>query len=218
LAAQQSLEVKGYDSPDLPFYNALSPKKQSEILDQLKVFLRTIEAVVSSGDRLDNHERSLWHALMTLGLVPPSDWFSKLSAGDVLEIYDLQNIQLWRNFNFMKICSYTLEEMYSIDWPNRYIRPSEKNHEILDAIRIVTTDTGTDVYFGEVREHILEETSSSDRLILEARHDWFSRVRNTQGETVGWMVNSTVRILGKGLNKTDLRPKLQVAYSRPPEL
>jgi hypothetical protein len=210
LVSSHSVRLVAYNSPELPLYSALPPSKQAEILDQLKVFQRTIEVTLSNGDSLENVGRSVWHALSTLGFVPPSDIFSKIGNDDVVEIYDLQNIQLWRNFNFLKICSYTIEEMYSVDWPSRYSRDPAMNSECIAKVTSLLTGETPDVYYAGIREHVLEETLSAERLVLQASHDWFARLKNQRGELTAWLVTSKVKIFGKGL-PLDLGPRIQIA-------
>jgi hypothetical protein len=215
IAATHSLRVVGYYAPELPLYSKLSAQKQSDVISQLQVFLQTMQSAATAGDRLDNSERSLWHALSTLGLIPPSDMFSHVCADDVVEIYDLEGIQIWRNFNFMKICSYTLEEMYSIDWPSRYKRDPERTAECMGELEKVLSGRVPEFHFADIPEHLLEETSSTERYVLSAKHDWIGKLKPQTGGTPAWIVLSKVKIVGRGLKTAPSQRRLELVPTAP---
>jgi hypothetical protein len=215
IASKDSLELKGYHSSELPLFSALSSDKQAEVLKELRVFLNTMERASAHGDSLSSADRSVWHALVTLGMVPPSEMFDRFKQGDVVEIYDLKGIQVWRNLNFLKICSYTLEEMHSLEWADRYVRDSAKTEECMQKMGMMLMGQTPEIYDCNISEHILEETSSVDRFVLEARHNWAARLKNNQGEVVGCLITSQVKLLGKSLSAWKTRPALHVVQTRP---
>jgi len=199
LAANFSLRVIGYHSPELPLYDQMSEQRQVTALAQLKVFLQTMESVTTAGESLDDAGRSLWHTLSTLRLIPPSDMFSHIRPDHVIEIYNLENIQIWRSLNFYKFCSYSLEEMYSMEWTNRYRRDPGKIEECIQKVTSFLQGETPDIYFTEIAEHTLDETSSSLKLILRAKHEWLGRLKDQNGVLTGYIVASSVKLLGRSI-------------------
>jgi hypothetical protein len=201
LATNFSLQVIGYHSPELPLYSQMSEQKQATALSQLKVFLQTMESAAAAGESLDDSGRSLWHALSTLRLIPPSGMFSYVRPDHVIEIYNLENVQIWRSLNFHKFCSYTLEEMYSIEWTNRYRRDPGKVEECIEKVTSLVQGKTPDIYFTGIAEHTLDETSSSLRLILRADHEWLGRLKDQSGVLTAYIVASSVKLLGRSIPK-----------------
>lgn len=199
IAAKYSLNLVSYRSPELPLYSALGPAKRAEVLGQLKIFLRTMESVEASGVRLDNQERSVWHALASMGLVPPSDLFAKFGSEDVVEILDLAGVQIWRNFNFLRICSYTLEEMYCFDWKERYTRDEAMIGECIRKVGALLAGETPDLYHSNIEDHVIQETRSSDRFTLQVRHEYMARLKDRNGQLAAWLVVSRVENLGRDI-------------------
>lgn len=198
IGSRYSVKMTGYRSPELPLYSALSTQKQQDSLHQMRVFLSTMEATEEAGNRLDNQNCFVWAALSTLGLVPPSDLFSKLDSDALIEIYDLFGLQIWRNFNFMKFCSYTLEEVFCIEWHNRYTRDADKSEECARKIGDLLTGRTPEIYYPGVAEHTIEETCSEERLIFSAHYDLLCTLKNREGGLAAWLVMTSARLLGRG--------------------
>lgn len=195
LCARYGVKVVAYADPELPFFSVLSAAAQEKALRGLRAYLESLKVVEDHGEDLRDDQRSIWYALSTLGLLPPSQLFALFKSGEVIEIYDMEGFQIWRNFNFLKICSYTLEEMYSIEWHRRYRRSDEKSQECLEKIGILLSQQSPEIFNALIGEHILEETQSKELLLLNARHDWLVRLNDRAGVFSAWMGISTVEIL-----------------------
>lgn len=196
IAAKKDLKITGYHSPDLPLYSALSDAKQEEALLLVKAYLKSMESAEAVGECLNAVDRSLWHALSTMGLVPPSDLLSRLKPSAVIELYDLQGLQIWRNFNFMRVCSYTLEEIYSIEWFNRYKRDQIHTEECIKNVTTLLSGESPEVFKPEMSLQIMEETCSQDRLKIRATYDLLSRLKNRDGELAAWLVATSADVIG----------------------
>jgi hypothetical protein len=213
LLGKYDLKVVGYHSSELPYFSALPIQKQNESLALLKTFLQSAEVTEAFGEKLDDHERSLWGALSAMGLIPPSDLFSSLRPGAAIEIYDLEGLQIWRNFTCMQYCSYTLEEVYSVEVYTRYNRDAEKLSACIAKVGDLLTGKSPEIFDPEVAPDILEETFSQDRLRLEVHHQLFCRLKNRQGTVTAWLVMSGAKLLEK--QKTELLPRFSVVDSQP---
>lgn len=189
--------IQGFHGPELPHFSRLSSTEKSRIVNLLKVFLETFLVTEGAGARIDRHDQALWHALSCMKFVPPQDLLQHIAKDDVIEVYTPEGLQIWRNLNFMKICSYTLEEMYCIDWPSRYDRAPEMTASCLAEIQKLLSMQTPDIYPVRVPAHRFQETCSSGRFYLEASHEIFARLANRQGEVVAWLATSKVEVLDR---------------------
>lgn len=187
ISAKYGVTVLPFHSSKLPVYAALSGEKQREALKHLQGYLCSMQTTESAGAPLDNQERALWFALSALEVVPSSQLFTILKTTDVVEIYDMDNLQIWRNLNFMRICSYTLEEIYCLPWVDRYRRSEEALVELGEKVGKFLAGQTPDLYHAQVSDHRLEETLSVGRFSVTARHEWLVRLRDRTGNAVAWI-------------------------------
>lgn len=195
LASKYDIKIKGYHDADLPLFNALSSQKQNEVLLFIKMYHQSLVETEAAGERLDNNAKAIWCSLSSMGLMPPSELFSKFTPAAAIEIYDTAGLQIWRNFNTMKYCSYTLEEIYSIEWFNRYARDADKTTECFAKVGALLEGKTPAVFYPDIASHILEETCSIDKLKLEVHYDLFSILKNRDGKIAAWLVMSTANII-----------------------
>ncbi|MCO5142225.1 MAG: hypothetical protein M9962_03945 [Oligoflexia bacterium] len=193
------LQISGYRSRDLPLFSALSESVQKEVLLRLRVFLDSLEEAESFGERVDSSDKSAWHALVTMELTPPSNLFSHIKSSSLIEIYDFEGHQIWRNFQFMKYCSYTLEEVHCLEWYKRYRRDESVNELCFKKVNaLLTGQISGDMYCPDIPRHKLEETSSSSRLVLDVKYDLLCILKDkVRGTPKAWMVVTSADIIGQ---------------------
>jgi len=198
IADKYQVKIRGYHSSELPHFRALPQARQETVLLRLKAFLGSMEVTESMGERLDSQKRALWCGLSALGLVPPSELFSRIDDNsEIIEIYNLEGFQVWRNFNYFDVCSYTLEEIYSIDWNDLYLRSDEKTEECRQKITALLTGQTPDLFDANVENHEITELCSQYRFVVEARHGILCRLKDKGGQLAAWVVVSKGRVLRK---------------------
>jgi hypothetical protein len=103
-------------------------EKQKEILTNITTYLRilaqTFEPEIDRSPRAREVARLKW-SLKCFGLKTLNDdVFNAVSENDVIEVYNLQGIQLYRNMMFFKVCSYSLLDLSINSWDQLYDKPS----------------------------------------------------------------------------------------------
>ena len=196
VAEHYGIKVRGYGSADLPLYSKLSREQQEVALQLIALFADSFEAAIDHSRQPPAEERFLWSALSKMGMVPPSELFSLLKQGAVIEIYNLENLQIWRNFSCFQYCSYSLEEVYSLPVFTRYWRSPEKLEECLTKVNELLSGRAPDVFFPEIEKHKLIETCSEGCLVLEVHHELFCKLKDRNGTLCAWLVMSSAELLG----------------------
>lgn len=102
--------------------------KQQEILRNISTYLgilaQTFEPEVDRSPIKREVARLKW-SLKCFGLNPLNeDVFNIVTESDVIEVYNLQGIQLYRNMMFFKVCSYSLLDLSINSWDQLYDKPS----------------------------------------------------------------------------------------------
>lgn len=147
----------------LPYFQALSLEKKQGIVENLRFYKELCEEQISEGYKLKDNSTFVWRAFRKLGYVPRADVFNSISDEDLVEIYARDNKQLYRNFRFFECCSYTLEELYSVEWWNLYERDSAMTKKIFDAASKVMSGEIEESYVPGIEPHLLIEIRSEER-------------------------------------------------------
>lgn len=124
--------IRGYEDPGLPHFSRLPEGERTRTLALLETFIGVCESVVSEPQvSLADSTTLMWAAMKDFGLRPPSDLFDHLRGDQVVELYRPDGIQFFRNFQFYRYCSYTIEEVSSIPWFELYERSPEITERLM---------------------------------------------------------------------------------------
>src|SRR5690606_17702992 len=92
-------------------------------------------ALAVGGTLRDSSFQVFWNVLRRFDLRPCSDLFDLLDSNDVIEVYRYDFIQIYRNLRFLELCTYSLDEVFSYEWPELFHRKQEINFELFDLTR-----------------------------------------------------------------------------------
>ncbi len=91
---------------------SLAPTYLQVAIDRMiSEYLQVCEDLEKNQEPFLNSRRALWSFLKLKKFTFHEDLFPKIEENDCIEIYDLNGIQLFRSFDFFKICSYSIEEI-----------------------------------------------------------------------------------------------------------
>lgn len=81
---------------------------------------------------IENERKSLVEFLEENNLATDSEFIQKITAGDIIEVYAIpDNIQIYQNQEFAKICSYTAEQMSTIPFPKLFWRAPTDHTDLM---------------------------------------------------------------------------------------
>lgn len=197
---QNGKNVAAYHDSGLLIYRSLEVDQQKKVLLDAKIYLESLESfdpksATLSGSNIsiaDDYKISLWSALKYFGLRPVSDLFGYLSHDKIVEVYNDHGIQIWRNFNFFEVCGYSIEEMFCYTWMERY----ERNEEILKKIFEIMTrfSQGENVTIKCDIYNQIKELISSERLTIDAYHEYVSPFYDKDNRYAGFIVVSSAHV------------------------
>lgn len=158
------LSVKPYHDKNNLYFAQLSLELQKSQINHLQRYVEVCQETKEQGHDLRESGQLIWNMLKKLNLKSNVDIYSNLRASDVVEIYNNQNVQTFRNLNFFKICSYTIDELLSLPWWKLYHRDEVVSREIFAVGAGVFSGEITEMVSPVSRPHILEETASASRI------------------------------------------------------
>ncbi|WII73758.1 hypothetical protein QJS83_07695 [Bdellovibrio sp. 22V] len=156
----------------LPHFSKLTVEKKKIAVDHVQFYHDLCVEQVSDGYKIKDSLSFTWRALSKLGLAPKADLFQHLTEEHIFEIYSDENVQLFRNFNFFEFCSYTLEELHSLEWWSLFEREPHVTRQLFDYASRIFSGELTGNFKPNVENHVLRELQSTDRLVMEHRVDW----------------------------------------------
>lgn len=166
LLASEGIHRRAY-AENLPHFNPLSAQQKQEAIRQLSFYGELCQEQRTEGYSLKDSPTFTWRALQKLGLTPPSELFSQITNEDVVEVYSDENRQLFRNFNFFEVCSYSLEELHSIEWWNLFQHEGAGTQKIYESTQKVLRGEIKSSFVPGIESHYVREVSSEDRLLME---------------------------------------------------
>ena len=103
----------------------LSNEQQNQILSNISTFIQICEAEVEQAIDMRSREMArVKAALKRWSLRPANDsLYDLVNENEIVEIYNLQSIQLYRNMYFFKVCSYSLLDLAVTPWQELYDKP-----------------------------------------------------------------------------------------------
>ena len=69
--------------------------------------------------------------------IPQDDLLDRVSEGDIIEIYDMNNVQIYRSWNCFRVSSYSLAELLVFPFDVLYDRPSWVLEKLMSVIGTV---------------------------------------------------------------------------------
>ena len=103
---------------------AMQTQIMSNISTYIQILSENLEPEIDRSPGTREVARLKW-ALSQFGLkATNNDVFDIVATDDVIELYNLQGIQLYRNMRFFKVCSYNLLDLSVNSWETLYDKPT----------------------------------------------------------------------------------------------
>lgn len=164
--AAEGIRCQSY-TPGLPHFSKLSVDKRADIVQSVRFYKELCQEQTNEGYKITDSLVLTWRALNKLGLTPRSDLFDKVTDEDIIEVYAGDGRQLYRNFKFFDFCSYTMEDLYSLEWWSLYNRDEAITAKLYAIVgRIFSGELDTTVV-PDCPPHIVSETSSVEKMRME---------------------------------------------------
>lgn len=98
---------------------------------------------------------------------------SLIEDGDIIEAYDLTGTQLFRTYEFFAICSYSLYELVTENWPELYERPQLTIQIMMSEWRKILESGQPGPHRLNVPKHILKELRGDrNHIECELKYGW----------------------------------------------
>src|SRR5690606_14370708 len=96
-------------------------------------------------ERFVSNRNLIVNILKNMHLRAPQSFVDKIDEDDLIEIYNLENIQIFRNLKFYETTTYSLEDLLLYDWPELYSRPKRMTEQLLNLVESVIRQDDTEL-------------------------------------------------------------------------
>lgn len=173
-ARSAGIDLLPFRDPALPHFTALPVSQRALALDALSACVRVCEGARNEGHAMSDSPGLAWQAIRQLGLRPTSDIFGMIWEDCVIEIHSPDGVQIFRNFNFFRFCTYSIEELYSLPWNTLFTRDLKIVEMIADRARKVYSGSITSATRFNVPTHIVREVASPTRTEIRLSMEWIA--------------------------------------------
>jgi len=111
----------------------------------------------NAGYDVEMERKNLIEFLKKSGLATDPQFIDQITAGDIIEVYAVpENVQIYQNKEFLKLCSYTPEQMSTIPFPKLFWRADEANVELMRRAAHVMLNESKCVPWGVANHDLVE--------------------------------------------------------------
>ncbi len=181
----------------------LSAEQQQVILTNISSYLQILSENISPVKNRREYEiERLKCALRSFNLrLNNNDFFEKIGEEDFIELYNAQNIQIYRSVKFFNLCSYSLLDLSVNSWDELYEKPVGVMAPLIEQIEQSKREQVTiPVQMGSFVQR--EKFAYASAAALRAFHvnfRWLTPLINQNtGATDGFLCTFTADVLGEG--------------------
>lgn len=158
---KHGVSVKTHTQKALKKFLNSNDAKKAEILGRLTT-LRTILSdveVLNKKSGINHPEKALVErSLEFFNLkLKHEEFWGEITKDEIIEIYNADDIQIFRTLNFFKTSSYSLMDLLVHEWFQLWERPSTVIEDMLGVVRKVKSGEITGVSDCNVKNHIFKE-------------------------------------------------------------
>jgi hypothetical protein len=195
-AQRDGLRVEPFAVDDpLAGFRARTLEAQTALYRNFERYYRVCHQHTAKGRSLRATKPLLWEMLKESGLRPCSDLFDRIHEEDVVEVYDSSFMQIFRNTTFMELCTYTMDDIFTREFPELYRRPVEVNNILVSYCTAFFSGERFQTLQTEVPEHDLEEIASRKMRVFRIKQGIISPLFNRARRPVAVVGTLRAKIL-----------------------
>lgn len=205
--ARYGIRVPATSPKGLEKLSTLSPQAKADLLAAWRLWLGWVRPAITEQGTMEvnrhQERRFAEKALAHFNLRAHSDFWETLRDGQIIEIYGLDMIQLYRSLSFFKFCGYSLLDISVHEWYVLWDRPKRAIELLVDYTqRALSQDIPCESF--TLPRHIIRESYSTGltemftprAYLAEFKH--FGTLTDADGRPAGIICTSEGEFLAEG--------------------
>ena len=167
----EDIEIISKKSQDIQKkFLSLPPPIQLRLHSDLLSYYQCCVKCLSEEKSLLDAASHIWFFFNLLKLRPPSDLFSTLESGDLVEVYDNTGLQVFRSFKLLSFTSYSLEDILVYRWDELFERDESITQQLISQAQTVLSSGDFSTQWNCVPDiHLVKEINSEEKRCFALR-------------------------------------------------
>ncbi|MES2768531.1 MAG: hypothetical protein V4596_05230 [Bdellovibrionota bacterium] len=189
LGSLQNITIRTTSEEGIKKIDSLDSESLVTRITDLKKHIIGMQNAILGKGRVSNQEMTK-NILEFMKYRTNTDIIDSISEDDIVEIYNLDCIQIFRNFKFYETTTYSLSDLISFDWSELYYRPSQVSQKIQKHITAVLQNSDDSITYdmSDVPTHMIKEIKASPIQLCEIRFKKIAPITNNIGKRTGLIV------------------------------
>ena len=194
LVDRLGLQLKSDPDAILPYFRVAPLVERKKFIGKLRFYTQLIASADAENIDIMKDKAFLWKSFSQIGLLPTSDLFAQIHPGDYIEVYDTDGVQLFANFEFLSLISYSFEEILWWSWDQLFQRdPQHTNAIMANFVRCFTNAKGP--FVPDVENHICWETRSENPKRAQVTMKMFAPLFARNKKPMAMLATSQIQLL-----------------------
>lgn len=165
-ASQFGLTIKTSALTTYDYLKSQPIEKVDRIAREISDFTETL--LTCAEEQIDpwNDHEFFRISMKRMGVQYPKDWFQHITDGDLVEAYDRNRFQIFRNLRFMETSSYSLLDILTFEWPVLFDRSYAITQALIHFCDVLVWEANRTIPFA-IPQHYIRELRSVDKQVLQ---------------------------------------------------
>lgn len=191
--ARYGININPVNETSWNLFNSLDLKARTGAAERIVKFGELVSEFVEHEIDLTKNESIVRYFLKKHRLTLSDEFYKVLSENDVIEIYNAQNEQLFRNFRFLELTDYDLVELECVPWYELFGRHESVTEKLINLGQAAFSTTEP-LIPANIEAHPTQELKSRRKKLLNVRHKYVSPLYD-DCNCVGLIVNEEVSLI-----------------------
>ncbi len=213
MANRSGSSVVAHQPASWVYFESLPNLRKREILQYCRCYHAICENTLAEGRALSDTKALLWSSLKYFGFIPCSDLMERITDDLVVELYDKAGRQVFRNFKFMEVCSYTLADVLLYQWWELFERNDEIVNQLLSEVAIVLAGPAARTILSATPVHETTEIFSERKHRFQMKFEMLSPIRSRlTKKSAGFVCTAQAKLVSVQSNRSRpaAKPELRV--------
>ena len=201
LLLQHSVNVKAFSSQGLKRFQNLEVQEQEKYTSQLRNYYNICNTASEAGiDIANNTKEMVEFTSNQLKLTAPSDFLKTVTTNDIVEVFDYEGTQLYRNMKFFEISDYTIDDFFGARWDQLYDRAESVTQKLIERVEYATSIKKCIPF--DIDEHYMRESATKNQKIVKVHLKYIAPLlRNNT--PVAWIASSEAEVVQTESKKSE---------------
>lgn len=177
----EGIQLTPYEGTGPGHFSRLPEDKQFGLLALFRKYVELCSEVIAEGTSLRDDRVLVWRMMQKLKLHPPSDLMEQIRDDEVIEIYNSDFVQVFRNMRFFEICSYSLDDLLCRPFWELVNREDSVTALVVKEATVLLNGSVAGLYYFDIPEHSLFEIDSPGRNVMIVQQRVGATLRDLAG-------------------------------------